>query len=100
MSKLKSTLTKVKGSNIKMFRGFRLFLENSDAISLAVGVVIGAAFKDLVLGVMNSLVYPLVAAIFGYPKLDGFLVFALNGSEIHIGLLLQTFINFLLIMFA
>ncbi|MDR3152558.1 MAG: MscL family protein [Bifidobacteriaceae bacterium] len=89
-----------KVPKINIFRGFKQFLENSDAISLAVGVVIGAAFKDLVLGVMNSLVYPLVAALFGHYDLGKTFVFTLGASQINLGLFLQVFLNFLLIMFA
>jgi large conductance mechanosensitive channel len=83
-----------------MFKGFRQFLENSDALSLAVGVVVGAAFKDLVSSIMNSFVYPLISAIFGQPHISETLSFALNGVEIHYGVLISALLNFMLIMFA
>ncbi|MDR2748641.1 MAG: MscL family protein [Bifidobacteriaceae bacterium] len=87
-------------SNFKMFKGFRQFLENSDALSLAVGVVVGAAFKDLVTAVMNSFIYPLISAIFGHQHFSETLFFTLNGVEIHYGALISALLNFILIMFA
>lgn len=46
-----------------MFQGFKAFLLRGNVIELAVAVVIGTAFNDLVKTVTGSLIYPLLAAV-------------------------------------
>ena len=80
-----------------MLKGFKEFIMRGNVIDLAVAVVIGAAFGRIVTAVVNGLINPLVAAIFGKPDLTGVGNFTINGAEFSIGLILQELINFLFV---
>lgn len=53
----------------KVLAGFKEFISRGNAVELAVGVVIGAAFSGIVSSLQNSLISPLVGWIFGQPNL-------------------------------
>ena len=50
-----------------VLKGFRDFITKGNVIDLAVAVVIGAAFTAVVNAVVEGLITPLIAAIFGEP---------------------------------
>lgn len=83
-----------------MLKGFEEFITRGNVIELAVGVIIGTAFKDIVDSLVNSVINPLIGMIFGKPDFSNMLIFAFNGSELKFGVLLTAVINFLLIAFA
>ncbi len=63
----------------KFFADFRDFISKGSILDMAVGVVVGAAFKEIVNALVNNILMPLItAAIPG--GLDGF-VTVLNPSE-------------------
>lgn len=92
--------------------GFREFVLRGNAIDLAVGVVIGAAFTALVTAIVNYLLTPLVAAIFGKPNFDELWDITIRGSYtdmtgqrvdasiISVGGILTAIINLLIIAVA
>ena len=80
-----------------MLKGFKEFIMRGNVVDLAVAVVIGAAFGRIVTALVNGLINPLVAAIFGKPDLTGVGNFTINGAEFSIGLILQELINFLFV---
>jgi large conductance mechanosensitive channel len=80
-----------------VFKGFREFITKGNVIDLAVAVVIGAAFTQVISAVVAGLVAPLIAAIFGQPNLDDVATFTINGAQFSIGLILTQAINFLLV---
>ena len=75
--------------------GFRDFIARGNAIELAVGVVIGAAFNSIVGTIVSGLINPLIAAIFGKPNFD-----SLNVDSFLFGDVLEAIINFLLVAAA
>lgn len=83
-----------------MLKGFREFITKGNVIDLAVAVVIGAAFTQVVNAVVQWLVTPLIAAIFGQPDLDDVATFTINGAQFSIGAILTAVINFLLVAAA
>ena len=74
--------------------GFKSFVVRGNLIELAVAFVIGAAFATLVQALVEDLVTPLVAAIFGEPSF-GNLSFEVNGSMFFYGDFLNALITFL-----
>lgn len=80
-----------------MIKGFREFLMRGNVVDLAVAVVIGGAFAKVVEGLLNGLINPLIAAVFGSPNLDKVGTFDLNGAHFSIGVLLTALINFVII---
>ena len=53
----------------KVFAGFKEFISRGNAVELAVGVVVGAAFGAVITSLQDSLISPLVGWIFGQPNL-------------------------------
>ncbi len=53
----------------KVFAGFREFISRGNAVELAVGVVVGAAFGAVITALQDNLISPLVGWIFGQPNL-------------------------------
>ena len=60
-----------------MMKEFREFAVRGSVVDLAVGVIIGAAFSKIVDSMVNDLIMPLVATVFG--KLDFSSLFAVLG---------------------
>jgi large conductance mechanosensitive channel len=83
-----------------VLKGFRDFITKGNVIDLAVAVVIGAAFIAVVNAVVEGLITPLIAAIFGEPDLNEVGTFTINGAHFSIGLILTAMINFLLVAAA
>jgi large conductance mechanosensitive channel len=83
-----------------VLRGFREFITKGNVIDLAVAVVIGAAFTQVVNAIVEWLVTPLIAALFGEPNLDNVLRFEINDAVFSIGAVLTQVINFLLVAAA
>lgn len=67
-----------------------------NAVDLAVGVVMGAAFGGVVTALVKDLLTPLVAAIFRAPDFSG-LSFTLNHSKFLYGDFFNAAISFLLV---
>lgn len=71
-----------------------------NVVDLAVAVVIGAAFGKVVTALVDSVLMPLIAALFKAPSFDSWLVLNLNGVDVKFGVVLTAIVNFLLIAAA
>lgn len=80
----------------KFIAEFRAFAIKGNVMDLAVAVIIGAAFGKIVSSFVNDLIMPLISAIFAIPNFSEFTMI-LNGSEIMIGLFIQSIVDFLII---
>jgi large conductance mechanosensitive channel len=78
---------------------FREFLLRGNVVDLAVAVVIGAAFGAVIAAIVEGLLTPLIAAIFGEPDF-GELSFTINGSEFRYGIVINALITFLTVAAA
>jgi len=83
-----------------MFKGFKDFILRGNAIELAVGVVIGAAFTGLIGALVKGFIDPLIAAIFGKPDLNSLGNFTINNAQFSIGLILTALLNVVFVGFA
>src|SRR6478609_10201248 len=83
-----------------MVKGFRDFIMRGNVVDLAVAVVIGAAFALVIKSVLDGLINPLIAAIFGKPNLDSVGTFTINDAHFSIGIVLTALINFLAVAAA
>lgn len=93
-----------------MIKGFKEFITRGNVVDLAVGVVIGAAFTTVVNSLVDGIINPIIAAIFGKPDLSHVLTWTLNNAGtpadpsddaiLSIGLVLTALINFLLVAIA
>ena len=83
-----------------MFNGFKEFIMKGNVMDLAVAVIIGAAFSQIVNALVESVLMPFISALFSSPNFDSFAVVTLNGNDIKFGVLLTAIVNFLLIAAA
>ncbi|UBH25659.1 large conductance mechanosensitive channel protein MscL [Micrococcus porci] len=83
-----------------MLQGFKDFIMKGNVVDLAVAVVIGAAFGKVVTALVDSVLMPLIAALFKAPSFDSWLVLNLNGVDVKFGVVLTAIVNFLLIAAA
>jgi large conductance mechanosensitive channel len=83
-----------------MLKGFKEFIMRGNVVDLAVAVVIGAAFGQIVTALVKGLINPIIAAIFGKPDLEGVANFTINNADFSIGLILQAALNFLFVAAA
>lgn len=81
-----------------MLKGFRDFLLRGNVVDLAVAVVIGAAFNDVVNGFIAAFVDPLIAMALGASGTDDLAVVAYAGFPI--GIFLSALITFLIKAFV
>jgi large conductance mechanosensitive channel len=84
---------------VKILKEFKDFITRGNLVDLAVAFIIAAAFAAVVGGLVNFLIMPLIAAIFGQPSFDS-LTFTLNDAVIPYGSFLTVLVNFLLIAAA
>jgi large conductance mechanosensitive channel len=82
-----------------MLRDFKDFLFRGNLIELAVAVVIGLAFAAVVTALVEGLITPLIAAIFGQPDFSD-LTFTINDSVFRYGDFLNALITFVLVVAA
>lgn len=83
-----------------MLKGFKDFIVQGNVMDLAVAVIIGAAFTQVVSALTDSVLMPLISALVGSPNFDDFAKLTLNGNEIAFGVLLTAIVNFLLVAAA
>lgn len=75
---------------------FKKFLLRGNIIDMAVGVVVGAAFKAIVDSFVNSIIMPLLSLVTNN-SLEEWKVILPNGSELLYGQFIEAIINFLII---
>ena len=83
-----------------MLKGFKDFISRGNVVELAVGVIIGAAFKNIVDALVDGIINPLIAAVIGKPDFSDAFILTLNGTDVKFGVLITAVINFLLMAFA
>ena len=82
-----------------MLKDFKEFLLRGNLIDLAVAVVIGLAFAAVVTALVEGLITPLIAAIFGQPDFSQ-LTFTINDSVFRYGDVLNALLTFVLVAAA
>ncbi|MGI6071720.1 MAG: large conductance mechanosensitive channel protein MscL [Lachnospiraceae bacterium] len=79
----------------KIFGEFKEFISKGNVVDMAVGVVIGAAFRAIVDSVVTDVISPVVGIIF---KVDfSALSVVINGSEITYGKFIMAVVKFFII---
>ncbi|WP_150236886.1 large conductance mechanosensitive channel protein MscL [Nocardiopsis quinghaiensis] len=76
-------------------QGFKTFLLQGNLVQLAVAVVIGAVFADLVTAFTEGFITPLLGIFGGVPSF-GELYFEINGSRFPYGAFVDALISFLI----
>ena len=81
------------------FKAFKNFLLEGDAISMAVGVIIGAAMKDLVTSLVDNIFSPVIGLFIGKVDFSNLSV-KVGEATIKYGAFITALINFILMAFV
>ena len=79
-----------------MLKEFKEFALKGNMMDLAVGVIIGAAFKDVVTSLVDNVIMPFVAMFTGSLNFDKWVI---PGTEIKYGTFISAVINFIIMAF-
>lgn len=79
----------------KIFAEFKEFVNRGSVVDMAVGIMIGAAFKAIVDALVNNLISPLIGILVGKDFSD--LSFTINGAVFQYGALIMAVLNFFII---
>lgn len=82
-----------------ILKEFRTFIQKGNVMDLAVGVIMGAAFGDIVNSLVNDILMPALGVLIGGVDVSD-LSFKFKDATIGYGLFLQNVINFLIISFC
>src|SRR4051794_12735452 len=81
-----------------MLEEFREFLNKGDIVTIAVGLIMALYFQQIINALLNGVIFPIIAAIFG--KRDFFDIgFDLGDARISIGQVLNAIISFVIVAF-
>jgi large conductance mechanosensitive channel len=84
---------------MKLFDEFKQFLLRGNVVDLAVAVVIGAAFAAVVTALVEDMLTPIIALIFGQPDFSS-LDFTINDSVFRYGDFLNKLFTFVTVAAA
>jgi len=79
-----------------LWREFKAFALQGNALDLAIGIILGIAFKAVVDSVVGDILMNFIGAIFGKPNFDS-LFFHVGNGEIDYGKTITATVNFLII---
>jgi large conductance mechanosensitive channel len=79
-----------------MLSGFKKFILRGNVVDMAVGVVIGAAFAGVIVGLSKAFITPLIALLVGKPDYSS-LNFHVRGTEFPVGDFINAAVSFILI---
>jgi large conductance mechanosensitive channel len=82
-----------------MLREFRDFLMKGNIVGLAVAFVMGVAFAAVVNSLVNDLIMPIIAMIFGKPDFND-LTFTINDAVFRYGAFVTSSITFVMVAAA
>jgi large conductance mechanosensitive channel len=82
-----------------MLKEFKDFVNKGNVVTIAVGLVMALYFQQIVDAVLDGVIYPIIAAIFGKPSL-GDIGFDIGDSRISIGLVIDAVIMFVIVAFV
>ena len=85
-----------------MFKGFKEFISQGNALELAVAVIIGAAFSPIVKAI-TDVIMAMISQVVGQPNFDSVGQFKLTASAtefVQPGTIITAVVNFLLVAVA
>ncbi len=84
----------------KFFDEFKEFIMRGNVVDMAVGVVIGGAFREIISALVQCIITPLISILIGKVNLAQLNIRISDEVFIHYGAFLQSIINFLIIAFS
>lgn len=87
-----------------MIKGFKEFISRGNAIDLAVGMVVGAAFTLVVNTLVEKVLNPMIGGLAGRPNFDNVMQFTLGDGKdaavVQPGAVITALVNFILVAAA
>ena len=85
-----------------MLKEFKKFISRGNVIDLAVGVIIGKAFGDIVTSLVNDVIMPVIGLLLGGINFEEakIILNKTTGASLNYGLFVQNIVNFLIISFC
>jgi large conductance mechanosensitive channel len=80
---------------MRIIKEFKEFVNRGNVMDLAVAVIIGSAFQNIVNSIVNDLIMPLIALVGGWAKLDD-----LRFGPFNYGKLIANILHFLIVAFV
>ena len=81
------------------FSEFKTFIARGNVLDMAVGVIVGGAFKTIADSLTNDILMPLLGILVGRVSFSD-LVLTIGSAEIAYGNFIQSVLNFLIMAFA
>lgn len=86
----------IKTKSGKTIKEFKEFISKGNIIDLAVGVIIGKAFSQIVSSLVNDIIMPLIGIVIGGINLTK-LTLKLGDATVNYGVFLQNILDFLIV---
>ena len=99
MKKINENVKKANESVKKGASEFKKFIMRGNVVDLAVGVVMGGAFSNIVTSLVNNIIMPIVGILIGGIDFSE-LSFKVFNAEVKYGLFVQQVVDFLIIAFC
>ena len=80
---------------MQIIKEFREFVNRGNVMDLAVAVIIGNAFQNIVNSLVNDLIMPMIALVGGWAKLDD-----LRFGPFNYGKLIANVLHFVIVAFV
>ena len=80
-------------------KDFKDFVCRGNVLDMAVGVIIGAAFKDIVTSLTDNIISPLIGMV-GGANFDEYSVTLMGKATLNYGMFITAVINFLIMAFV
>jgi large conductance mechanosensitive channel len=80
----------------KIWEEFKEFLNKGDFVTIAVGLIMALYFQKIVDSLLNGVINPIIAAIFGKPDFSQ-IGFDIGDARISIGLVINAIISFVVV---
>ncbi|MDE0804351.1 MAG: large conductance mechanosensitive channel protein MscL [Acidimicrobiales bacterium] len=80
-----------------MIQDLKAFLMKGNIVDLAVAVIIGVAFGAVVTAMVDNIITPIIAAVFGEPDISAVLAIDIGDATMRIGAFLQAVLDFAII---
>ena len=89
MKNIKENIREIDRKSRGFMGEFRKFIARGNVMDMAVGVIIGAAFKSIVDSLVNDILMPFVGIFIGQDTFAS-LVFTVGGAQIAFGNFIQS----------
>ncbi|HEX5015220.1 MAG TPA: large conductance mechanosensitive channel protein MscL [Candidatus Limnocylindrales bacterium] len=83
-----------------MYAEFRAFLLKSNALALAIGVILGAALGTVVASLVNDIIMPPIGKLLGGVDFSQLVIELGGGAQIRYGAFINNVITFVIIAFV